>query len=286
VQREDAVGPVLVFGATGTHGGAVARELLARAIAVRAFVRDPQSPRARALSESGVGLLVGDLDDQSSIARALAGSPIAYAVTTPFERGAQEEVRQGEAIVGAAIEAQLPWLIYASVAAAARANVPHFQSKAQIEERLRDSPLAWTVLAPSYFYENVLGSGEEIRQGRLSMPMPANKPLHQVALGDLGALVAAVLGRREEHLCARVEVAGDAPTPSAMAHALGVAFHETPLAEVGERSSDLAAMYSFLSSEGYGIDVSALRARYPEVPWRRFSEWAAALDWSSPGASS
>jgi len=32
--------PVLVFGATGTHGGAVAHELLARATPVHAFVRD------------------------------------------------------------------------------------------------------------------------------------------------------------------------------------------------------------------------------------------------------
>jgi nucleoside-diphosphate-sugar epimerase len=32
-------GPVLVFGATGTHGGAVAKELLARGVPVQAQIR-------------------------------------------------------------------------------------------------------------------------------------------------------------------------------------------------------------------------------------------------------
>ena len=39
-------------------------------------------------------------------------------------------------------------------------------------------------------------------------------------LANVGALVAAVLGRREEHLSRRIEVAGDDPTPAQMARAL------------------------------------------------------------------
>ena len=95
--------PVLVFGATGTHGGAVARELLARAVPVSAFVRDPRSERAQALAKSGADLVVGDLNDGASITRALSAAPVAYAVTTPFERGAEGEQHQGEAIVDAAV---------------------------------------------------------------------------------------------------------------------------------------------------------------------------------------
>jgi uncharacterized protein YbjT (DUF2867 family) len=83
--------PVLVFGATGTQGGAVARELLVRGIPVRALVRHPGSDRARALAE----LVTGDLDDQSSLASALATVPVAYAVTTPFQSGAAAEWAAG-----------------------------------------------------------------------------------------------------------------------------------------------------------------------------------------------
>ncbi len=239
--------PVLVFGATGTHGGAVARELLVRAVPVQALVRDPESERAQALAQSGAELVVGDLRDERSLARAMSSASVAYAITTPFEEGADAEVGQGEAIIRAAVEARLPWLIFASVAAASRAEVPHFQSKAQIEERLRDAPVPWTVVAPSYFYENVLGSRAAILKGLLPLPLPVDKPLHQVGLRDLGAVVAAILDRREEHLSERVEIAGDAPTLREMAGALGTRAVETPLEDMREHSPDLAALYAFLA---------------------------------------
>jgi uncharacterized protein YbjT (DUF2867 family) len=273
--------PVLVFGATGTHGGAVAHALLAADFGVYAFVRDPSSQRSQALASRGAKLLVGDLGDVSSIEAALADVGVAYAVTTPFERGADEEVHQGEAIIAAAVGVQLPWLVFASVAAADRAPVPHFKSKARIEERLRASAVPWTIIAPSYFYENVLGSAATIREGVLAMALPADTPLDQVALGDLGSLVALVLERRDEHLSARIEVASDAPTPREMARILGARAEETPIADVRDRSPDLAAMYEFLAEEGYAIDTTALRARYPEIAWMSFEEWAATIDWRS-----
>jgi uncharacterized protein YbjT (DUF2867 family) len=267
--------PVLVLGATGTQGGAVARALLASGHTVGALVRDPASARARSLAEAGAALVRGDLLDGEALARAFAGAGAVYAVTTPFAHGPAEEERQGAQIIDAAVRAGLPWLILASVAAAGRAAVPHFASKARIEQRLRETAVPWTVIAPSYFYENLDGSGAAIGAGRLSLPLPADKPLHQVALADLGALVAAVLGRRDEHLGVRVEVAGDAPTPQAMAAALGVRYERVPSAVIRRRSEDLAAMYEFLAHEGYGIDVEALRDRYPEVPWTSFHDWAA-----------
>lgn len=272
-------GPILVLGATGTHGGAVARALLGAGHRTHALVRDPESPRALSLAESGARLIKGDLDDVPTLTRAFADAEAVYAVTTPFERGTQEEERQGNNVVAAAERAGLPWLLLASVAAAERAPVPHFASKARIERRLAATDLAWTVIAPSYFYENVLGARTAIAAGRLALPLHADTPLHQVALGDLGALVVAVLGRREEHLRARVEVAGDAPTPDAMAAAMGVRFERVPLSHVS--SEDLAAMYRFLADEGYGVDVTRVRGRYPEVAWRSFADWARGIDWST-----
>jgi uncharacterized protein YbjT (DUF2867 family) len=263
----------LVFGATGTHGGAIAGALLDAGEAVSAFVRDPRSERALALEQRGAQLAVGDLDDAVSVTRALADVEAAYAVTTPFEGGAEEELRQGEQIIASATRARLPWLILASVASAADADVPHFRSKARIEQALRQSALAWTVVAPSYFYENVLGSSDAIRDGRLPLALPSDTPLQQVALEDLAALVAAILKRRAEHIGVRVEVAADDPTPEAMARAIGVRYEQLSLTKLAERNPDLAAMYSFLARQGYAVDIDALKQRYPEVAWRSFAEW-------------
>jgi uncharacterized protein YbjT (DUF2867 family) len=272
---------VLVIGATGTHGGAVAHALLASQVPVNALVRDPNTPRAQALAEAGAKLVAGDLLDEDSLARAFGEVGAVYAVTTPFEHGAEDEERQGASIINVARDTGLEWLILASVAASERAPVPHFQSKAHIEKQLSETTIPWTVIAPSYFYENVLSSRESIRAGELPIALPAEKPLHQVALADLGALVAAVLNRREEHLHMRIEVAGDAPTPREMAAAVDARYVQVPLAEIRERSADLALMYEFLASEGYGIDVPALRERYPEVRWTSFAAWARGIDWSA-----
>ena len=265
---------ILVIGATGTHGGAIASALLDRGRRVRALVRDPSSPRAQALGGRGAELVVGDLQAVGSLSRAFSEVDAVYAVTTPFQGGAREEEQQGANIIGAAQEAGLGWLLLASVAAADRAPVPHFASKARIERQLAATDLAWTVVAPSYFYENVLGSREAIAGGTLPIAVGPRTPLHQVALGDLGALVVAILDRRAEHLGKRIEVAGDAPTPAEMAAAFGVRYEPVSIDAIRSRSEDLAAMYEFLSGDGYGIDVAAYGARYPEVAWTPFASWA------------
>lgn len=164
--------PVLVIGATGTHGSAVTRGLLADGRSVHALTRDPNTRRACQLQDAGARLVVADIGDARALTSAMASASVAYAVTTPFQDGAAAEVRQGEAIIEAAVRARLPWLILASVAAADRAPVPHFASKARIEQRLRASSLAWTVIAPSYFYENILGTPEELAAGRMPLPLP------------------------------------------------------------------------------------------------------------------
>jgi uncharacterized protein YbjT (DUF2867 family) len=269
---------IVVFGATGTHGGAVARALLTAGVQVYAFVRDPGSEKAQALMRKGAQLQVGDLDDPASIVRALEGKGACYAVTTPFEGGSQQEVRQGENMIAAAQKAGLSWFIFASVASARGADVPHFKSKAQIERALEQTGLAWTIVAPSYFYENVLSLSAAIEAGTLPLALAATTRLQQVALADLGALVATIVSREAEHLGKRIEVAADQPTPMQMAEALGLRFEERPIDDLAERNPDLGAMYRFLSEQGYSVDIERVKRSYPEVPWRSFAGWARGLD--------
>ncbi len=66
--------PILVTGATGFVGGAVARHLLAKGAAVRCLVRDRARATAREWLRPPVDLRVGDITDPASLAPAMEGA--------------------------------------------------------------------------------------------------------------------------------------------------------------------------------------------------------------------
>jgi len=99
---------VLVTGATGNQGGAVADHLLKGGeFAVRALTRDPEKPAARALAGRGAEVVEGDLDDRASLDRALAGVYGVFSVQNFWETGYEREVEQGERMADAARDAEV-----------------------------------------------------------------------------------------------------------------------------------------------------------------------------------
>jgi uncharacterized protein YbjT (DUF2867 family) len=145
--------PILVLGATGGQGGAVADALLAHGARVRVMVRRPGEPKAWRLAVRGVEVLSGSLDDRAALGAAMRGVDAVFALTTPFEAGVDAEIAQGRAIAAAAANAQVPHLVFSSVAGANQhTGVPHFDSKAIIEDELAASALSYTITAPTYFF--------------------------------------------------------------------------------------------------------------------------------------
>ncbi|MBV9312697.1 MAG: NmrA/HSCARG family protein [Pseudonocardia sp.] len=272
--------PILVLGATGGQGGAVVDALLARAAKVRALVRDPRTGSAQRLANHGLEVVAGSLNDEKSLAAAMHAVAGVFAMTTPFEDGVRAELEQGRAILAAAHRAQVPHLVFSSVAGAnQRSGVPHFDSKAAIESELIVGGVAHTILGPTYFFDNALAGADRIRDGMLDLPLPPDRPLQQLARPDLGAFAAEVLLSPASYVGQRIELASDAPTPADMAHALGVAVgrpvrhHRTRLEAIG--SPDMRAMWEFLNGPGYQVDLPALHAAHPEISWTRFATWAA-----------
>ncbi|OBH11449.1 NmrA/HSCARG family protein [Mycobacterium sp. E1747] len=276
--RATSESPFLVLGATGGQGGAVATALLAHGARVRAMVRRPDVPSVRRLRERGVEIVVGSLDDRSALDVAARGVAGVFALTTPFDAGVDAEVAQGRAIVRAAIDEQVPHLVFSSVAGAdQRTGVPHFESKAIIEAELTASGVPYTITAPTYFFDNALGGMDRINAGVLDLPLPPDRPLQQLARPDLGAFVAKVLANPEPYLGRRIELAGDAPTPAQMADALSAALghtvrHEqTPLESIA--NPDMHAMWQFLNGPGYRVDIEALHTANPDIRWQSFADW-------------
>src|ERR1035438_6437787 len=86
---------ILVTGATGQQGGAVARQLLKQpSFAVRALTRDPAKPAARVLAQAGAELVQGDLDDPASVKRAMEGAGGVFSVQNFMETGFDGEIRR------------------------------------------------------------------------------------------------------------------------------------------------------------------------------------------------
>ena len=268
----------VVVGATGAQGGAVAAALLSRGLPVRAVVRRPESTRARRLADAGASLAVADLDDPKSLAAAFAGAAGVFALTTPFERGPDEEVSQGMSIIEAASTAGVPHLVFSSVASADRhTGIPHFESKAVVEAALMRSGVASTIVGPTYFYDNLLAGMDQVRGGVLELAIGEDTPLQQLSRRDLGEFVATVFEDPARHVGLRIDIASDAPTPAQMAEALGqrlgrtVRLRTVDASDIG--SADMRAMFGYLTDTGYAADIPALHTAYPAVGWQSFTDW-------------
>lgn len=113
-----------VTGATGFIGGHVTRKLRARGDDVVALVRSPE--KARALTDSGLEAVEGDLSSTDAIRRGVEGVDAVFHIGAVYEvgipasqRGAMEEanVRGTERVLDAAIDAGVPRIVYVSTVA-------------------------------------------------------------------------------------------------------------------------------------------------------------------------
>ena len=138
---------VLVIGATGQQGGAVARNLLRDGWEVRALVRNPNKEEAQALRKQGAQLVQGDLYDRSSLAAALKGAYGVFSVQNFWllDVGYEGEIKQGKLLADLAKEADIQHFVYSSVGAAHRGmGQKHFESKWIVERYLKE--LGWSTL--------------------------------------------------------------------------------------------------------------------------------------------
>jgi uncharacterized protein YbjT (DUF2867 family) len=270
---------ILVTGATGKQGGAVLRHLQQKGFPLRAFARDPDSPKARALVGRGTEVVRGDLDDPTSITRALDGVYGVYSVQNWREGGLDGEIRQGKSLIDAARRARVSHLVYSSVAAADRApEVPHFASKFQLEEHLRRSGVPFTVVRPVFFMENWLGMRENILNGTIQLPLNPETSLQMVAVDDIGACAAAAFEQPRKWQEKVFELAGDelsmAGTAQHFSRRLGreVSYVQAPWDQFEQNTGrESAMMFRFFEEKGYHVDISAVRQEIPQL--HSFDAW-------------
>src|SRR5260370_36188936 len=230
---------VLVTGATGQQGGAVARALLARGHRVKALTRKPDSDAARQLVAAEGDLVTGDPGDTGSVLKAASGVGTVVTMGNSYEAGTEEEARQGIIAAEAAKAAGVGHLIYSSVADAnKKTGIPHFESKYLVEKHVAGLGLPYTISAPVAFIENIVApwSIGALRQGTHAFAMPPKRVLQLVAVADIGPVAAAFVERREQVFGTRFDFAGDELSgeeqAKILAHAIRhpINFQEIPIA--------------------------------------------------------
>jgi uncharacterized protein YbjT (DUF2867 family) len=277
---------ILVTGATGQQGGAVAHALLREGRKIRVMTRNPG--KAAALAKAGAEVIKGDLTDQTDLQAALRGVQGVFAMSTPFEAGMDSEVRQGVMLADAAKRAGVAHYVYTSVGSAHRhTGIPHFDSKWNVERHIEKIGLSATILRPVFFMENFTTFAQPSADGVITMPMKPGRKLAMVALRDIGEFGAAAFLRPKDFLGQALDLAGDELTiPEAaafLAKATGrmIRFHELPLDQAeAAMGHDLATMFRWFNDVGYAIDVPALKKKFG-IPLTTFQEWIGIVDWKS-----
>ncbi|MHA1548054.1 MAG: NmrA/HSCARG family protein [Alphaproteobacteria bacterium] len=283
---------VLVTGATGQQGGAVARVLLRDGHQVVALTRKPGSDAARALAGAGATVAAGDFNDLGSLKAAASGTDADYLMSTPFEAGTDAEAEHGRQGVDALKAANVGHVVYSSVGSADRdTGVPHFDSKYEVEKYLAQSGVPYTISAPVYFMDNLFSPWiPSPLTGEFSMAMPADRKLQQIAVSDIGEFGARLIERRERVFGKRYDIAGDELTNAEMVAIVSrisdvkIAYNELSVDMIRTQNEDLAKMYGFFNNVGYAADIAGLRQEFPEVKWQSFESWAKSLDWQALSA--
>jgi uncharacterized protein YbjT (DUF2867 family) len=271
---------ILITGATGQQGGAVAQALQGSGFHLRGLTRKPEDERAAALARQGIEVVKGDLDDEATLRRALAGAWGVFSVQNTAEAGVEREEAQGKRLATLAREAGVEHFVYTSVGSAdKRTGVPHFDNKWRIEETVRGLGFpSHVILRPVFFMDNLLAPFS-LQGSTLAWALAPGVKLQMIAVDDIGWFGAraftdsAALNRRE------IDLAGDIRTmPQAaevLTEALGrrIAFAQTPIEQVRQYSKEMALMLEWFERVGYSADITGLEREFGRK-LTKLPEWA------------
>jgi uncharacterized protein YbjT (DUF2867 family) len=185
---------IFITGATGKQGGAVVRHFLQQGFAVKALTRNKHSGKAACLKRANVDLIQGNLDDPSTYQQHLKNIDGIFAVLD-YTQGIPREIRQGIDLANSAKENGVKHFLYSSVIGAdLPTGIPHWESKFKVETHIKQSGLSYTIIRPTFFYENFLIPQVKSRllKGKLVIPLHKNKVQQYISTDDIGRIAARI----------------------------------------------------------------------------------------------
>jgi uncharacterized protein YbjT (DUF2867 family) len=193
---------IFVTGGTGNQGGAVARHLVQLGFSIKVLTRDPDSEKAKKLQGPKTALVKGNLDQPDSFRDHLKGVYGIFSVQAMGKR-MQNEMRQGIELANLAREFRIDHLIYSSGAGAvSRTGIPHWDSKLNIENHIKQINIPYTIIRPSSLFENFLipQVKNRITQGKLVSPAREEAIQQFMAADDIGVFCSRIFMNTQKYL--------------------------------------------------------------------------------------
>ncbi|MDV5143774.1 NAD(P)H-binding protein [Streptomyces sp. SBC-4] len=269
---------ILVTGATGNIGSALVKELRAcGAGPLRALSRNA----AQAAFPEGVEAVEGDFAEPASLKRALEGVRSLFLVSRV---GSDADILEAARQAGVAHV-----VLVSSITVQTHPHLGPAAENAAVEQLLRDSGMAWTILRPTQFASNARMWAASIRGHETVRAPYAETALPTIHPADI-ASVARVALTEPGHQGRVYALTGPEPVSArqqaeAIAAALG---REVPFAEISreEAHAHMAAVFgaeaadAVLDVTGGDVNDELLMVRdtvsqVTGVPARPFRQWAA-----------
>lgn len=192
--------PIVVTGASGNLGAAVIHALTAAGLPARAAGTDPNALGAQ---HPGIPAVHLDLHDPRTFGPALDGAGGLFLVRPPAIATVGPTLN---ALLDVAQHGSLDHVVFSSVAGAETNRVvPHHR----VETHLRASTLAWTILRPGFFAQNLADAyANDIRDdNRIYLPAGAGRAAF-IDARDIGDAAAAVFCDPQAHRGAGYHLTG------------------------------------------------------------------------------
>ena len=180
---------IVVTAAGGRTGAAVVRALWSRGERVRALVGGSR-PYSE-LTALSAEVVTADLTDAAAVEPLLAGADALYLIWPNFDPG---ETAGATALLAAAGRAGVGRVVYHSVLRPQARAMPHHAAKDRVEEALDRSGLAWRVLQPCAYADNLDGQlAAAAESGLFRSPWGLEQAQSLVDLRDVAEAAARLL---------------------------------------------------------------------------------------------
>jgi uncharacterized protein YbjT (DUF2867 family) len=275
---------ILVTGATGAQGGAVAKALLKNGNIVRIIVREVSrhSKAAEELKKAGAEIVIADMEDQAFLEAALKDVYALFSVQD-MDNGTDSERRHATNLLAAAFKSGVQHVVHASVNQTGnhlqfrnwdKWNKKYWLDKQFGEDTLRSAGFKyWTILRPVFFMDNFITPKvafmfPDLGKGEIVTAWDSTAKLQLIAVDDTGAFAAAAFNNPEKFNEQIIDLAGDELTIGEIAESITkVTGKNIHIDYVGEEEAVQKGLHPAFANVqiwnneiGYNVNIQALKA--------------------------